>query len=120
MKRPSTAACALLFAGTFATLLRRDSAVAAKDADDYGPYNVYYNIKLLETGKWTPCLQCFAMPCSPGERVLRPLDESNLCCRFCRTLNSGEKCSAFRNEKPVVCPRDHYCRISTRKCEYIP
>ncbi|KAH7935146.1 hypothetical protein HPB52_004534 [Rhipicephalus sanguineus] len=92
MKRTSTAAYALLFTGTFVAILRRDRAVASRDADDYSPYNVYYNIKLLETEKWTACLQCFAMPCSPGERVMRPLEESNLCCRFCRTLSAALRC----------------------------
>ncbi|KAL1438628.1 hypothetical protein MTO96_047985 [Rhipicephalus appendiculatus] len=102
MKRASTAAYALLFTGTFATILGRHRAVAARDADEYGPYNVYYDIKLLETGKWTPCLQCFAMPCSPGERVLRPLEERNLCCRFCQILSTyrvAPECTVYNKHQ---------------------
>ncbi|XP_077498857.1 uncharacterized protein LOC144109949 [Amblyomma americanum] len=116
MNQCSTVICALLFAGVFRAGPSgwRDSVQAAKTPDEYGPYNVYTNIKLLETGRWTPCLQCFAVPCIEGERMLRPLDEWNLCCRFCRVRKPGEKCAAFRTEEAVVCPKDQFCRISTR------
>lgn len=120
MNSASTAAYAFLFTATFMVGPGRRSAVASKEPDVYGPYNVYNNIKLLETGKFTSCLQCFVMPCALGERLMRPMDEMNLCCRFCRTREPGEKCGAFRTEAAVVCPRDHYCRISTRRCEYLP
>lgn len=79
-------------------------------------YNVYYEIRLLETGKMHSCLQCFAVPCRSKEMRVRPLDSFTQCCRPCSVVGPGKLCAVYREHPPDVCDQRNKCDSVTQTC----